>query len=58
MGRKDRQHYVSRSYLRNFSPELEFYLKERETWDSKRKKKFKDQMKIHFYDIEKITCHL
>ncbi len=53
MGRKDRQHYVSRSYLRNFSPELEIYLKENNSWDYKRRKKFKDRMKIHFYDIEK-----
>lgn len=53
MSRFDRQHYVSRSYLRNFSPDLEIYLKGRGSWDYKRRKKFKDKMKIHFYDIEK-----
>jgi hypothetical protein len=28
------------------------YLKEKDAWDSKKRKKFKDKMKIHFYDIE------
>ncbi|MHA1956153.1 MAG: DUF4238 domain-containing protein [Candidatus Thorarchaeota archaeon] len=52
MHRKDRQHFVSRSYLRNFSPDLDMYLREKDAWDFKKKKKFKDKMKIHFFDIK------
>jgi len=53
MARKDRQHIISRSYLRNFSPEIDMYLMEKATWDTKSKKKTKDRKKIHFYDIGK-----
>lgn len=51
MVRKDLQHYVSRSYLRNFSPDMEKYLEIRESVDKKRRKKFKDKMKIHYYNL-------
>ncbi len=52
MGKKDKQHYISQSYLRNFSDDMVKYLFIRESLTSKERKKFKEKMKIHFYDIE------
>jgi hypothetical protein len=53
MGKKDRQHYVSQSYLRNFSPDLMEYQRTKDKLEDKQKKKFKSRMKIHYYDISK-----
>ncbi len=53
MEKKDRQHYVSQSFLRNFSPEYESYLKRRDSLDKKQKRKQKSVMKIHYFDIIK-----
>lgn len=52
MNYHDKQHYVPQSYLRNFSPDLEEYMKIRENLDGKQKRKYKARMKIHFYDLD------
>ncbi len=51
MGKKDRQHYVSQSYLRNFSPDFIEYQRTKDKMDEKKKKKFRERMKIHYFDI-------
>ncbi len=50
---KDKQHFVSQSYLRNFSPDLSGYLDQKDSLPFKIRKRLKSRMKIHYYDIEK-----
>ncbi len=51
MPRMDKQHYVSQSYLRNFSPDYEEYQKQKDTLGEKRRKKYKKKMRIHYFEI-------
>ncbi len=52
MSKKDMQHYVSQSYLRNFSPDQQAYQKHKENLEKKDRKRIRERMKIHYFEIE------
>ncbi|OLS16670.1 MAG: hypothetical protein HeimC3_52540 [Candidatus Heimdallarchaeota archaeon LC_3] len=53
-----RQHYNSRWQLRNFSPQAEYYLRNKNSWSDKEKKKFKRKMKIWTLNLEENSIKL
>jgi hypothetical protein len=55
--RNYKQHYVSQGYLRNFSPDIVDYQKNKFDFDRKTRQKIRENMRIHYYEKQSGTIY-